>query len=198
MLFGLFMALTFLGAISVVDAGREDVRAVVVAAFGCNVAWGLVDAVMYLVRTLTDRGRSLTLARSVKAADARHGRSLIASSLSHAGARLVTDAELEAIRGRILALEGLPERPKLRGADLLAAAMVFALVVAATVPVVLPFLIWSDIATAKAISRAVALTMLFLGGFALGRYAGYSSWKVGFLMLGVGSALVLAVIALGG
>ena len=40
--------------------------------------------------------------------------------------------------------------------------------------------------------------MLFLGGLALGRYAGYGSWKVGFLMAGLGTALVMAVIALGG
>ena len=49
-----------------------------VAALGCNLAWGLVDAVMYLVRTITDRGRSLTLIRSVRVPpDAAAGRRLI-------------------------------------------------------------------------------------------------------------------------
>ena len=56
MLFGLFMALTFVGAVSVAGAGREQVHELFVAAFGCNLAWGLVDAIMYLVRTVTDRG----------------------------------------------------------------------------------------------------------------------------------------------
>ena len=74
------------------------------AALGCNLAWGLVDAVMYLVRTVTDRGRSLTLVRSVRAAaDAETGRRLIESSLSRDGASLVSEAEIEAIRGRIVA-----------------------------------------------------------------------------------------------
>jgi hypothetical protein len=67
MIFGLLMALTFVGAVSVADAGREQIRDMFVAALGCNLAWGLVDAVMYLVHTVTDRGRSLTLF-------ARHGR----------------------------------------------------------------------------------------------------------------------------
>src|SRR5207344_2665605 len=45
MLFGLFMALTFVGAVSVADAGRENLREMFGAALGCNLAWGLVDAV---------------------------------------------------------------------------------------------------------------------------------------------------------
>ena len=48
------------------------------------------------------------------------------------------------------------------------------------------------------VSRGIALAMLFVGGLALGRYAGYGSWKVGLLMAGLGTALVLAINALGG
>ena len=44
----------------------------------------------------------------------------------------------------------------------------------------------------------IALAMLFFGGLALGRYAGYGSWKVGFMMVGLGTALVIAINALGG
>src|SRR3954471_7422278 len=66
MLFGLFMALTFVGAISVAESGETEIHAMFIAAFGCNLAWGLVDAIMYLVRTVTDRGRSLSLMRSIR------------------------------------------------------------------------------------------------------------------------------------
>ena len=44
MLFGLFMALTFVGAVSVADSGDAQVRTLLIAALGCNLAWGLVDA----------------------------------------------------------------------------------------------------------------------------------------------------------
>ena len=47
-------------------------------------------------------------------------------------------------------------------------------------------------------SRAIALALLFFGGLALGRYAGYSSWKLGFMMVGIGTALLWAILALGG
>ena len=92
----------------------------------------------------------------------------------------------------------MPKRPKLKSDDLLAALAVFLIVVAATFPVAIPFMIIDDIGLAKAISRAIALTMLFFGGLALGRYAGYGSWKTGLMMAGLGAALVTAVMALGG
>ena len=199
LLFGLFMALTFVGAVSVAESGREEIRSMLAAALGCNLAWGLVDAVMYLVRTVTDRGRLLTLVRSVRAAaDAAAGRRLIEQSLSKTAAGLVSETEIEAIRGRIVAFPSVPERPALKGDDLLAAFAIFLLVVASTFPVTLPFVIFDDVGTAKAVSRIVALTMLFLGGLALGRYAGYGSWKAGFMMAGLGTAVVAAVMALGG
>lgn len=199
MLFGLFMALTFVGAISVAESGRAEVRDLLVAAIGCNIAWGLVDAVMYLVRTITDRGRALTLVRAVRAsADAASGRALIEGALSTGVAGFVTDTEVESMRGRIVALPNVPERPRLETDDLLAALGVLLIVILSTFPVVLPFLLIDDIAWAKGVSRAVALAMLFVGGLALGRHAGYGSWKVGIMMVGVGTVVVAAVMALGG
>ncbi len=100
MLFGLFMALTFVGAVSVADRGDAQIRAMFIAALGCNLAWGMVDAVMYLVRTVTDRGRLLTLLRSVREApDAKSAHRLIESALSRVAAGLVSAVEIEAMRG---------------------------------------------------------------------------------------------------
>jgi len=199
MLFGLFMALTFVGAVSVAEGGRAEIGAMFIAALGCNLAWGLVDAVMALVRTVTDRGRQLTLLRAVRATpDAEAGRRIIERSLSQAVAGLVTTTEVEAIRGRIIALPSVPERPELGRDDLLAALAIFLIVVAATFPVVLPFVFIADVATAKNTSHAIALAMLFFGGLALGRFAGYGGLRVGFMMVGLGTALVITINALGG
>ena len=199
MLFGLFMALTFIGAVSVAEQGREQIRTLFLTAIGCNLAWGLVDAVMYLVRTLAERGRLLTTVRSVQAArDAQAGRKVIEQSLSQAAARLLSATEVEAVRGRIVAMTSLPQQPVLKTQDLLAALAIFLIVVASTFPVVLPFVLISDVGTAKNASRAISLAMLFFGGLALGRYAGYGSWKVGVTMAGLGTGLVIAINALGG
>ena len=46
-LFGLIMALTFTCTISVFEADKAVVKDMLIGAIGCNIAWGLVDAVMY-------------------------------------------------------------------------------------------------------------------------------------------------------
>ena len=198
-LFGLFMALAFVGAVSVATGGRAQVDTMFGAALGCNLGWGLVDAIMYLVGAVTDRGHSLTLVRSVRAtADAAAGRKLIEDSLTPVVAGVVSTAELEEIRGRLLALPSVPQRPSLRGADLLAALEICLLVVAATFPVVLPFALIGDVGTAKTVSRVVGLAMLFVGGLTLGRYAGYGTWRAGVIMVALGTGLVGIIMALGG
>jgi len=200
MLFGLLMALTFTGAVSVAESGKAEIRTMFIAALGCNLAWGLVDAVMHLVRTVTERGRLITLVRAVKdARDAPSGRAVVEESLSHVAAGLVSPAEIEAVRSRVIALPSLPARPRLGWRDLLVALQIFFIVVVTTFPVVLPFIfLQHDVALAKKLSTAIALAMLFLGGLGLGRYAGYGSWRVGLIMAGLGTALVVAINALGG
>jgi hypothetical protein len=197
--FGLFMALAFIGSISVATTGREEVRTLLAAALGCNLAWGLVDASMYLVETITARGRTRSLVIAVRRApDADLGRRVVERSILSAAAGLITQSETETIRARIVALPSLPEPPSLRWDDLLAAVAIFLLVVGATLPVALPFVLIADVRLAMTASRITALAMMFVGGVSLGRYAGYGGWKVGLLMMGLGAGLVLIIMALGG
>jgi len=198
MIFGLLMALSFIGAISVASEEAE-IREMFVAALGCNLAWGLVDAVMYLVRTVTDRGRALSLAHAVRRAkDPITAHGLLNLALSKTAATLFEEREVEAIRQRILAMPDLPARPKLNVQDLLAALAVFLMVVGATFPVVLPFALLDDVVMTKNISRGIALATLFVAGLGLGHYAGYGSWRAGLLMAGLGCVLVVAINLLGG
>jgi hypothetical protein len=57
-LFGLIMALTITGAVSVATADRLAIRTMLFAALGCNLAWGIIDAGMYLMARLGERGRN--------------------------------------------------------------------------------------------------------------------------------------------
>jgi VIT1/CCC1 family predicted Fe2+/Mn2+ transporter len=198
-LFGLIMAVTIVGSLSVATAGRQDARLAMGAALGCNLAWGLVDAVMFLVRTLTERSRTRTLARQVlAAADAESARHLMQQALPGELVALAGPQELEAMRQRLLAAPP-PERAVLKAADYAGAFAIFLLVVVATLPVVLPFALLHDIGAAMQLSRIIALAMLFLCGAALGRHAGYPSpAHTGLAMAVFGAVLILAVIALGG
>ncbi len=58
-LFGVIMALTFTGTLSAATAAREEVRTLLVAMIGCNLAWGLVDGVMFLMQSMTERSAGL-------------------------------------------------------------------------------------------------------------------------------------------
>ena len=197
-LFGLIMAVTIVGSLSIAEAGRNDIRTTMAAALGCNLAWGLVDAVMYLLRTLTERTRNLALARRIVDSEPAAAHRLIAESLSPGLASIAGPEELEGMRRRLLA-SSLPSRSTLGRDDYLAAAGVFLLVVIATFPVVLPFIAFSDVARAMNVSRAVSLAMLFLAGFALGRHAGYARPALtGLVMAVLGAVLIVAVMALGG
>jgi len=183
---------------TVITHGGE-VREMVITAFGCNIAWGLVDAVMYLVRTITERARTLNLALAVRAApDAESGRRQVERALSSVASKLVTGAEIEAVRARIVAMTSLPERPHLNRRDAWAAVLIFFIVLGSTVPIVLPFAFTTDVALAKNGSRLVALVMLFAAGRSLGRHAGYGGLRTGFSMMGLGAAVIVAIMAFGG
>lgn len=196
-LFGLIMAVTIIGSVSVASAGRAEVRTAMAAALGCNLAWGLVDAVMYLVRTLTERTRNRSLAKFVRGANDDAAHQLIERSLPPHVAALAGPVEVEGMRRRLLALPDATGG--LCSEDFLAAFGIFLLVVLATFPVALPFVILDDAALAMHVSQGVAVVMLFGAGFVLGRHAGHRRPMItGSAMALLGVALIASVKALGG
>ena len=198
-IFGLLMAMTFIGSLSVATAGREEVRTMMITALGCNLAWGLADAVMYLVRTVTERTRNRALlARLRGGADAATGQALVADALPPGLAAAAGADGLEVLRRRLAELPALPVRPRLGPDDFKGALGVFLLVVLATFPVVVPFMLFDQAALAVRVSNLVALVMLFIAGWILARYAGGSRWRGGAAMAVTGAVLMAAIMALGG
>ncbi|NTW66933.1 MAG: hypothetical protein HGB21_11620 [Nitrospirae bacterium] len=198
-IFGVLMALSFTGALNAATAGREEVRTVLLTALGCNLAWGLVDAVMYLVATMTERGRNLTLLGLVRgASEPRTAHDTIAEALPGRLGEAISAEGLEDIRRRLVALPEVPTRVRLGRDDYAGAFGVFLLVVLSTFPVVVPFIFISELALAMRVSNGVALVMLFIGGYQLGKYAGGIAWKTGLAMAAVGGVLVSIIMALGG
>ena len=198
-IFGLLMAMSFIGSISVATDGREEVRTLLIAALGCNLAWGLVDAVMHLVATQTQKRRERALVMKLRAGtDAASGRALIADEMPAVVAVGLGEDELERLRQR-LSVTDLPARVSHLGArDFGDAVIVFFLVVLSTFPLVVPFMLIDDTARALLWSRLTALGMLFLSGAMLARYSNGNVWLNGLLMALVGALLMAAIMALGG
>ncbi|MGN8247932.1 hypothetical protein [Pseudomonas sp. SMV7] len=197
-IFGLLMAMTFIGSLSVATAGREDARLMLIAAFGCNLAWGLADAVIYLLRTWTERTRSRTLLARMQAGEGSQGRRLIAAALPARISLALDEDGLEVLRERMLRDAARPIPARLGVDDFKAALATFLLVVLATFPVVIPFLLIDTTATAIRVSHLVALAMLYLAGWLLARYSGGRTQLTGVVLAAVGASLILAIIALGG
>ena len=67
-IFGLIMALTFTCTVSVASASRNDVMIMLGSALSCNVAWGIIDAAMFLLAGIVTRERRRTLALAIATA----------------------------------------------------------------------------------------------------------------------------------
>ena len=65
-LFGLIMVLTFTCSLSVAEAGRDEVRTMLIGALGCNLAWGIIDAVFYLMGCFSVQGRGILQLKAVR------------------------------------------------------------------------------------------------------------------------------------
>jgi hypothetical protein len=196
-IFGLIMVLTFTGSISVAESGRQEIRDVLAAALACNVAWGIIDGVMYVVTSLVDRARRFTILAGLRAAGPVTGRAIVRAALPEGVAALTDDADADRMAARARAL---PPPPPVRvtGADLRGAMGSCLLVVAATFPPTIPFLFVQEAERALRLSNGVAVVSLFFAGFYLGKATGVRAWLLGLAMVVLGAALVALTMALGG
>ena len=197
-LFGLIMVLTFTGSLSVA-AGREDVRDMLVGALGCNLAWGIIDGILYLMSSLAERGGGLATFRAVRQArDPKQAQALIAGALPSLIASVLEPDELAAVQRRLQKLPEPPDRARLTATDWSGAFRIFLLVFLSTFPVALPFLFVGDAGLALRVSNGVAIVLMFIVGIAYGRCIGRSPILIGLSMVALGAALVAMTMALGG
>jgi hypothetical protein len=198
-LFGLIMVLTFTGSLSAATMGKSEIRTMLFGALGCNLAWGIIDGVLYLMGCLAERSDRLHILKSVRqTTNPQEAQRLIASALPPLVASVMQPAELETIHQRLNQLPEPPVQAGLRGADYVGGLSVFLLVFLSTFPVVIPFLLMQDGWWALRVSNGIAIVMLFFTGCAFGRCTGRRPWLMGIIMVLVGAVMVGLTIALGG
>ena len=199
-LFGLIMVLTVTATFSVVGADRVSVGAMIMAALGCNLAWGIIDGGLYLLANLEGRAKNLLAVHAVRrAGDPAEAKRIIAEALPTLVASALPPEQFERIRQDLLQMPEPPPRPSLTKTDWLGAFAVCLVVFVSTFPVVLPFLFFTDdVRFALRISNLVATVMLFACGYAFGRCTGYRPWTMGIVMVLIGIALTGVAIVLGG
>ena len=198
-LFGLIMVLTFTSSIRAAEVVRADVREMLIGALGCNLAWGIIDAFMYLMTLAAERGREDLIILKLKAnTNPAEARALLRETLPETFESAFSDSDLDQLGAKILKEDKPIRNRMITKPDLWAAFTVFGLVFLTIFPVAIPFMLIKDVWTALRISNLISLVLLFSLGYSLGSHAGKNPWRWGTRMTVIGIVLVGLAIALGG
>lgn len=198
-MFGLIMALTFTCTISVTSSSRADVMTMLAGALGCNLAWGLVDAAMFLLAQIVTREQRRSLALRIASASAPEARGILLDNLPDGVDKVFNAIDLERFVAAVRTMPIVPRRAAPTTDDLRGAVHIFLLVFLSTFPVALPFLFMTHVGIAVRTSNAIAVILLFIVGTGLGKHMMWRPyWVTGLSVAFFGAALVAITIALGG
>lgn len=198
-LFGVIMALTFTLTLGVATADSLKVQAMLIGALGCNLAWGIIDGGVYLLASLHDQGRKLSMLREMREApDVITAQRIIADALPPLLASTVQREQLELMRQKLHEMPEPHDQPRPTHRDLIGASGICLLSFLSTFPIIIPFLLIDHARLALRVSNTVAIIMLGFCGYIFGYRTGLRPWATAVSMVVIGGSLVGVAIALGG
>lgn len=202
-LFGLIMALTFtIGARLVIGHEGLNERDLILATLGCNIAWGVIDAVLFLLGMgLYRRNRANVLRSITTATDERSALEVIAHEFFlDDGPMRLDPCDQDQLQRYLLVLARRAKSSNVRisAGDLIGASIVFVIVAATAIPAVIPFLLIEDSYLALRVSNLLLVALLYATGYAWARVAGSPPVPVGIAMTVLGLVLVTVAVILGG
>ena len=136
--------------------GKAGVRQLLLAAIGTNIAWGIIDAVMYILNSMIVRRGKIRLVEGVQhAADSRAATALVQDQFEPELQELLDPKDAEALSKSVLKhIAGAHITKKvLTKNDFYGALACFWLVFVSCLPAALPFLIFSEPTLALRISN---------------------------------------------
>lgn len=201
-LFGLIMALTITAGARLLSQSTDfDPREMIVAMIGCNVAWGVIDAVLYLIGSVFSRNRRVQFVRRLRATrNDLEAMTEIREEFGLEDEPALSDADREAFHRVVLEImrHAGTERARLRLGDFQAALVIVLVVSLTAVPGVLPLLFIEDGHRALVLANALQIFLLFFVGYRWARHTGSNPWRGGMMILALGVGLVAVAVALGG
>ena len=201
-LFGLIMALTMTAGARLLSAPAElDPVELSVALIGCNVAWGVIDGVFYLLGEKFNRNRRMQFIRQLQATtDERQAIALVQEEFGLDDEPPVRDGDRAEFHRTLttMLLHGRAERARFRPDDFVAAGIVCVLVSITALPGVIPLLLIGDTMLALRIANVLQVGLLLLIGYRWARYTGANPWQTAAIVGLLGGGLALVAVALGG
>lgn len=199
---GLVMVLTILCTAGwYVEGSDEPRRALALSAFGCCLAWGIIDGFLYVASAVYERGRRGRLIRSVQASEHAAAVEFVRGRVDDATGSLLSAASSTALAEELVGAAARvdpPTRITTARADFPPVVGSMVLNVSATVLPGIAILLVDDWRDALAIAKALAVAMLFLTGFLWGRTTRFGAWRSGLAMLLFGLAMVAIAVLFGG
>lgn len=196
---GMMIVLAYTLTINVTGSGKQEVRDLLWGALCCNLAWGLIDAVTYVIDTLMDRARTITQIKKIRESlPGNPSREILRDNIPLLLSDLMTDEDIDRLCDKV---KNLPPDPKvdrsLNMKDLLNAGQIFLLVFVSTFPIALPFLIFNNLKTAMLVSNGTALACLFAAGYALALYSGLKPFITALAYTIFGTAIIILSVLVG-
>jgi VIT1/CCC1 family predicted Fe2+/Mn2+ transporter len=171
------------------------------AAIGCNLAWGIIDAVMYVMNEMFQRARRFRVIAAIRRSkDHEEVLRAIGNELDPGLEAVSEPAERRRFYEHIIEVAGNAELPRthFKREDFMGAVAAFLLVVVSAAPASIPFLVIDDPRTALRVSNGLLLAMLFGVGWAWAGYTNIPRWRMASVLTGIGLVLVGIAIPLGG
>lgn len=198
-LYGLIMALTITCTISVSQARRTEITEMFFETLGTNIAWGLIDAVMYIITILGEKGHKIILLNNVrKSKNDQEAWAIIHDFLPIVPKDSFKEYDLESIRKALLQVPDSALQVRITWKEVKKATGIFFLMILSTFPVALPFVLVSNVREALRISNFLAIILMIICGSLLAKYGGYNKLLMSIAMALLGSVLVAITIILGG
>ena len=201
-LFGLIMVLsiTLTAGLSVTE-GEAGVRQLLVAAIGCNIAWGLIDGIMYVMNCMAERSVTARLVREIqRASEPKAALEIVRNQVEPELETLAAPEDREALYQAMSKYLSQAKIPKtgFEKKDFYGGIACFWLVFLSCLPAAAPFLIFSKPALALRVSNFLLIVMLYIVGRKWAAYANANRLVTGLAMVAIGLLLVGIAIALGG
>lgn len=202
---GLILVVGVTGTLRVgISQGQFSIVDLFLTALGVNIAWGIVDAVMYATDSYFSRHRNASISEGLrKDPNNVRAREALENDLDGTIIHNLNKGDRERIRA--ILVNALPDVPDRRaffkdfGDDLKGAFWIFAVVFVSMFPLLIPFVVFQhDPLLALNISTLITLVMLFGIGVVWAGYAGISRLKPGIGFLIIGTIITLVTYLLGG
>ena len=200
-LYSLILVLTVISAIEITIARDQQTSSTILfVALGASVAWGMVDAVVYVLTGLHKRNHQVRVVSRVNKRQKSDAIRQIDDELEDSLIGVLDKKERDRIAEQVFATmqDATPLRQGVTKDDVLGGIASFLISFIIVLPPLMPFILNLPLDYGIRLSNVIAVAMLFIVGYVSGGLGGMNRirWALTITVLGV--IIVLVTILLGG